>query len=508
MHAEFSRKVGIRMPAQTLDPNEEPEQSSHWILWTALGILVLGVALYVFPAQESGETRPVFGVAHPTPGSTLLATLSTNVVHGWNDKAQLTVEVSGESRAQLDGVVVCVDTPGFRAENGPCVTVRSAAKTIELVPVTSAGSYHLLLTATWMRIVPKVVSPSAKDATKLSPTVDCVARPDGCTTVTEKAVIPLGPVRIEIDRWGRFVKRSSQFIKDMALPIILLVLGVQLNRVTAKRDRRRAAAEAKQEQIRKDREREQDEDQQIVRILLPKVMDLAGKYYLPMSGNAERFVLLSKSGMDKPEELVFYLLNFFVIARALKDNAGGIFFKDLEGEKIFASGNRILRAIALTATGSEEVFSDTLDGLAALAPKRWPRLADVQGEKEEGWTRLEIWLKGLSRDKAYAVRYLFNVLRGVLSYETNAPYFNWYHGTGAAIKFELVEEIVAEPDDAVFHEEDPEDKQNLKGTFRKFKTLLASYRARKQKDEEKQAEKDRRENEAEQIVAQVKAKSI
>jgi hypothetical protein len=212
--------------------------------------------------------------------------------------------------------------------------------------------------------------------------------------------------------------------------------------------------------------------------------------------------------MDEPEEPVFHLLNFFVIARALKDNAGGIFFKDLEGEKIFASGNRILRAIALTATGSEEVFSDTLDGLAALAPKRWPRLADVQGEKEEGWTRLEIWLKGLSRDKAYAVRYLFNVLRGVLSYETNAPYFNWYHGTGAAIKFELVEEIVAEPDDAVFHEEDPEDKQNLKGTFRKFKTLLASYRARKQKDEEKQAEKDRRENEAERIVAQVKAKSI
>jgi hypothetical protein len=288
----------------------------------------------------------------------------------------------------------------------------------------------------------------------------------------------------------------------MALPIILLVLGVQLNRVTAKRDRRRAAVEAAQEQIRKDREREQDEDQQIVRILLPKVMDLAGKYYLPMSGNAERFVLVSKSGMDKPEEPVFHLLNFFVIARALKDAAGGIFFKDLEGEKIFAGGNRILRAVTLQACGKEEDLNYTLDWLAALAPKgRWPRLADVQGEQEEGWTRLETWLKGLSTDKAYAVRYLFNVLRGVLSYETNAPYFNWYRGTGAAIRFELVEEIVAEPDDAVFQEEDPEDKQNLKGTFKKFKTLLASYRARKKKDEEKQAEKDRREAEAEKKAA-------
>jgi len=287
----------------------------------------------------------------------------------------------------------------------------------------------------------------------------------------------------------------------MALPIILLVLGVQLNSQTTKRDRRRAAVEAAQEQIRKDREREQDEDQQIVRILLPKVMDLAGKYYLPMTWNAERFVMLSKEGMGKSDELVFHLLNFFVIARSLKDSAGGIFFKDLEGEKIFANGNRILRAVTLEASGNEEGFNYTLDSLAALAPQeRWPRLADVQGLKEEGWLKLEAWLKDLSNDKALAVRYLFNALRGVMRYESNAPYFNWYHGTGAPITFALVEEI-PEPADGVVGEDH-------EGTFKEFKSLLADYRARKKKDEEKQAEKDRREDEAEKIVEQVKAKGL
>ena len=496
------------MVQQTRNLLEVPEQSSRWVLWTIVGIVAVGLMLYFFPARESGVTRPVFGFAHPVPGSTLLATLSTNAIHDWDDKVALTLEASREASTQLGDLNVCVDALGFRTEPPKscfAVTVsdRSAAGAkpvptmIELIPVNSSGSYRVLLTATWTRYVPKASQPRGGEIqADRAGIVDCLAMENECIALTEKSMIPLGPVRIEIDRWGRFANRVTLFVKDLALPIILLVLGVQLNNLTAKRDRRRAAVEAAKEQIQKEQEREQDEDRQIVRILLPKVMDLASKYYLPMTWNAERFVMASAKGTDSTEELVFHLLNFFVVARALKEKAGGIFFKDLDGEKIFVNGNRILRAITVKSAGDETAFTYVLDRLAGTAPKeRWPRLADLRSPKEGIWMRLEAWVKDLPEKKVGAIRYVLNALRGVLRYESNAPYFNWYHGTGAPIMFTLVEEI-AEPDDGEFEDD-------LRSVTKELKATLTSYRERKKQDEEKQAEKDRREKEAEETAGGV-----
>lgn len=491
-------------------PENSQKKSPRLMFGTLAAIAIAGLILYFFPSRDSGVTQAVFGFVHPTPGSTLQATLSINTIRAQDDTENLTLEASREPDAQIGDMTVCIDAPGFRMDtNHPCQAVdivnrvasdeSRAASVVKLIPVTSDGTYKLLLTVSWTQYEPKKAASAVgqKGKTKTA-TANCLKDPANCTAEKKNAVLPLGPVRIEIGRSGRFASRLIVFIKDMALPIILLVLGVQLNNLTAERDRRRLAVETAKEQVRKDMEREQDEDRQIVRILLPKVMELASKYYLPLTWNAERFVMASATGMGQTEELVFHLVNFFIVARGLKESAGGIFMKDLEGEKIFVNGNRILRAISVEAAGGEVAFTYVLDRLASRAPKgRWPRLSDVQSPKEEAWMELESWVKKLdekgNENEASAIRYLFNALRGVLRYESNAPYFNWYHGTGAPITFALVEEI-QEPDDNVFG-------GGLQAATKEFKEALSSYRQRKKEDEQRQATKDRREKDAEKIVA-------
>ena len=118
-------------------------------------------------------------------------------------------------------------------------------------------------------------------------------------------VIPLGPVRIDIDPWGRFIDRSMRVIKDLTLPIILIWLGSWLSSAASKRDKLNAAVAEAEDRKRKALEREQEEEKQIARILLPKVMDLSGRYYLPMSWSAEKFVTVSADGTEGSEALVF-----------------------------------------------------------------------------------------------------------------------------------------------------------------------------------------------------------
>jgi hypothetical protein len=485
---------------------EQKKKTSHVVPWTVGAVVAaVALALYFYPAREAGVTQPVFGFAHPTPDSTLVATLSTNAIQSRTEEVELRLEASRDPTAQLGNITVCIEAPGFRVDGGDsCVAVTAADRSvsgtsqrpvsIKLIPTSSSGKYRLLLNASWARYVPRQAKETKKSTKTQASTEDCLAQGSNCLALLERMLIPVGPVSVEIDRWGRFASRVTIFVKDMALPIILLVLGVQLNNLTAKRDRRRAAIEAAHDRARKEQEREQDEDRQIVRILLPKVMDLASKYYLPMTWNAERFVMASAKGTESAQELVFHLLNFFVVARGLKEHAGGIFLKDLDGEKIFVAGNRILRVLSVEAAGGEAEFTYALDKLAATAPKgKWPRLADVQSPKTEAWTKLEVWVKSLDATNLRGVRYFFNALRGVLRYESNSPYFNWYHGTGAPIIFTLIEEI-AEPEDRIFGDD-------LQSVVKEFKETLEGYRKRKKLEEEKQAEKDRREAEAQEIVA-------
>ncbi len=161
----------------------------------------------------------------------------------------------------------------------------------------------------------------------------------------------------------------------------------------------------------------------------------------------------------------------------------GHLLKDLNAEEIFVFGNRILRAITVEAAGGEKPFSEILSELAKSVPveqqspaagqvKRWPRLAEIPNPKAETWISLESWVRNISSETLQAIRFFCNALRGVLRYESNAPYSHRYRGTGELITFKLVKEMKA-PDPGVFGEAHRGDTVN-------FCSTLSIYRKRKE----------------------------
>jgi len=217
-------------------------------------------------------------------------------------------------------------------------------------------------------------------------------------------------------------------------------------------------------------EREQEEEKQISHILLPKVMRLAGNYYLPLTLHASKFVLVSTDGRTSCEELAFYMFSFFHVARALKEKEGGVFFKEMAAEQMFKITNNTIRWFVVTTVGGEKQFNECLDHMETWLPpgeRRWPRLSERPAEVPQGWTDLERALVSLDQAKFEAIRYLFNVLAETMHFESNAPYVHWYNNSEAENVFSLAQRIPDPPDD-VFGPQ-------FAGDFKEFRRLLSVY---------------------------------
>jgi hypothetical protein len=494
-----------------------PNPGTHWqrfsLLYGALAIAVL-LVLFFFPSDEKAVSRPLLAIARPAPGASLAATLQSNMLRDSRGDT-ITFEAAADPGTRIDHMVACVQAPGFTSDPASgCVPVTVYNKadiasqptpaTLHLTPVKTSGSVLILVTASWVRLAPVRVAPRAQQAgtgaTAAGPPAigtaatgnpppnppACDSTPAACSLIAEKVALSLGPVDLGIDRLIRFGGRFSRFLKDLTLPIILIVLANWLTSVSAERDRKREASEAalreekerkqEQEEERQRRlEREQEEEKQIAHILLPKVMRLAGHFYLPLTLNAINFVNPSGPGRGSAEELSFCLCSFFLVARSLKEKEGGVFFKDMAAEQMFALANNIIRGLVVSAVGDENQFTACLDFLDSWVPegqRRWPRSAERREDAPESWTRLEAWILSLKDPQFQAMRFLFNILAGVIRYESNAPYSYWYSNSSAQNLFKLLENIPAPPDD-VFGAESA-------GDMKEFQQMLAAYRQGKE----------------------------
>ena len=448
---------------------------THWqafrVLYIAVAFAIL-LALFFFPSAEKGVSRPLLAIAKPAPGSSLVATLESNTLNGSREES-ITLEATADPATSIDNMEVCAFAPEFTVEPG-CVPVRVYSKgdlvlphapaTIRLIPRLSSGTFKVLLTASWVRCVPR----SQPDAPGKGRTGSSASAPkqrlESCVRLAEKVVMPLGPVNLGVDRLTRFGGRFARFIKDLTLPIILIVLANWLTSESAKRD-----------EDRKKHDREQEEENQIAHILLPMVMRLAVQYYLPLTLNSATFVEPLSPGRGTPQELSFSLFSFFLVARSLKEQEGGVFFKDRAAEQMFAVVNNVIRELVVEAVGSETHFTECLDHLGSWVPggeKRWPRIAERHPAVQQGWTNLENWLVKLEEDRFQAMRYLFNILAETMRYESNAPFADWYTNSRAANLFKISGAITAPAND-VFGPKSA-------GMLEKFQNLLASYRQGKE----------------------------
>jgi hypothetical protein len=354
---------------------------------------------------------------------TLLATLTRSTIQSPAEDETLTLEAIRVPDVWITDVNVCVNAPGFQIVGGSsCVPVEVFNKgangtlhptEVKLKPSLSTGLYKVLLTATWVRSVPKN---SVKKGSVTQ--VDCGKNPPGCQQLSEEVLLPVGPVQLDLNRWQRFTQRCVKLAKDFALPVLVLLVGYLFSRATSKRE----------------------EANQIAQILLPKVMRMAGHYYLPMTWHAGKTVAGLKATPPNTNELTFYMLSFHLVSRKLKEAEGGVFFKNLTAEEIFAVGIQILRADLVLAAGGEKALAKALDDLEAwTTAKRWPRLAEQPAAKTATWLMLESWIGGVTGDPLLVLLYLYDRLASVLRYESNAPYENWYTDTQP---FSVTESVV------------------------------------------------------------------
>ncbi|HTB95572.1 MAG TPA: hypothetical protein VK716_01070 [Terracidiphilus sp.] len=441
------------------------KRKTHWEKFWGYYVLAAAVllfVLYVYPSNEKDVGWPLVAEAHPAPGASVVATLKNNQLHGV-DEAVVTVQASSNPDTQIENMKVCADAPEFRVdpEDGArhrCVPVivfdkgdvaeKPVPAELDLIPRATWGNTKILLTVSWVRWVEKP-GPPVSGKNKAPEPTNCVKTPGQCQPLEESGALTLGPVNLGVNRMTRFASRLSSFLKDLTLPIILIFLA---NWLTGKAS-------------------VHEEERQIAHILLPKVMRLAGRFYLPMAHSAGAFIKKSTDRKKNAQELIFYLLSFFQVARALKEKEGGVFFVDMAAEQIFMIANNLIRAQLVTALNGEKEFMKCLDQLDAWPGanvKRWARFSDWPATPDQTVTDAEKWMTDLTEPKFKAVRYLMGNVAATLRYESNAPFASWYSNSRGENLF-VIAQGLERPEAKVFGDE------STAGLLRDFEKQLALY---------------------------------
>jgi hypothetical protein len=223
------------------------------------------------------------------------------------------------------------------------------------------------------------------------------------------------------------VGRALDLLKDLALPLVLVVFGSYLQNQAKKgeqekadRDKRLADEKADrdkqladekadrdkqlaQEKADRDkqladekgnrdkqladekaeRDRESAQIQETWRLMLPKVGDYAEQHYMPIESSINTF--RDALTMDDPAEghlhALYSLLLFLRRMQHLADETGGLFFRDQEGEALagvlwfqfrkraWDALNRKDYARAMKVLSAKENYADFLDKLEGRAPQ-------------------------------------------------------------------------------------------------------------------------------------------
>jgi hypothetical protein len=136
--------------------------------------------------------------------------------------------------------------------------------------------------------------------------------------------------------WESFWSSAYSGLKDLALPIVLAFLGVGLNIVTNRRDRKLL-----------EQDREKTLRSETWGQILPVSHKLACRYYIPLCSAAwgtsmawDAFLAAGQDLRGREEQarrFFFYILQFGLMMRDIKNAMGGFYFKERFGEKIAGS---------------------------------------------------------------------------------------------------------------------------------------------------------------------------
>ncbi len=241
-----------------------------------------------------------------------------------------------------------------------------------------------------------------------------------------RSAVSAGPV--EVTAWWReaiqFVgKPLRELVQGLALPAVLILLGWYFQR----RDKER-------EEARKVHDNEQDERRQIWNSLLPGLLENAQKYYMPVNRSVKNLLQASAKARTSKKatdarEYTYSLLICCRRFRAVREHLGGFHFKDRDGERVTVLAWTILNhhVDSRFALRDKDEMLDLLDPMESFA--RFEERFRHWGSKELV-TKLETqavaWLTGDAQGSFAEVEPVLEILRCVLDYEINRPFFYWY----------------------------------------------------------------------------------
>jgi hypothetical protein len=253
-------------------------------------------------------------------------------------------------------------------------------------------------------------------------------------TVTSKpsssVTVALGENQVQ-DNWHDWSSSwFYQLLKDLALPIVLLVFGTWLNLSTKRRDAR----------------------SETLKLMLPVSHKYAAKYYLPLSRATERAgealyditetlaivaspinIDLIKLESDRNRSL-FYILLAKRLLDDMRKAIGGLYFKDLRGEFLASScirkfGDLLGEDKAPLAMELQRLSTmvQPMDTYETFETKFLGVSSPLTAEEAATASARELFQKWADDDeKRRRALELLSALTVILDFEANRPYGYWY----------------------------------------------------------------------------------
>lgn len=346
--------------------------------------------LYRVPTQLKLQ-KEVVAIAHPAHDFTLVAKVPSNRL--LPDTVQpIHVEMLGRSGTPApDGLRVCVEMPGTASACQDWPKQNKVLRTsmdIDVCPSIGVLSQMITLTVratSWPR--------TSKPAEQF-----------------DLSILRLGPMHVETfsvttDRHLRTLTRLRGILKDLTLPILIPLVGFLFARESSRR--------AEKEEVRK--------------ILLTKVQGLTKKFYLHLAYHARYAINSLQDGAG--QEGTYHLLCLLLVNSRLKDQEGGVFFRNGSAEEIYRDGISLIVDEVRTQLGGETAFRAVLDKMVTLSDpsgKKPPRLVEYLAHPPTAT---------LVQSRNFLLEAL-NLLQAVTAYELDAPlYEHWYEEPGR-VRFE------------------------------------------------------------------------
>lgn len=435
-----------------------------WPLPVRFAVPIAGVALlvvlFLYPSPSAPAVRSLLAASEPVAAdpAVVRARVERNRLSSTSDAEDLQVTVQNTGTAPLTNLKLQLVAPGFTVQrDGDSLPVHSAGFPdppaalafgedytfhVRVQPAALSGSYGMTAVVSWKRstAVPALGAPASSPGIK--PTVSEAA--SGGRTLF------LGPVLFDGSlgsaRFGRLGQRLASALKDLTLPVLLLLLTNYFTRRQddrAKTDRKAQEARDKadrdaqdvREKADRNAQTERAEQQQVRELLLGRVMDYAEQAYLPMlsaaSGAVDECDALCRGAGGDPLLAVYFLLKLQIVFDRQRKGKGGIFLKSLEAERIVTAAWVVGRVAIRAVWTPDDVQAASVKAglLEDFATFRTLDPVIFQGAVD----RLQAWI---SREPAGAFdRHgpmegflgAVDVLQAVLRYETNRPLMKYWY---------------------------------------------------------------------------------